>query len=72
MGWEKNVLHGTETVPYYSSVDSDGFSDTIWEGFQGDVFLCEILCEVCGKLWEVIALWFTLKHLQPLLQDHRI
>ena len=31
-------------------VDSEGFSGTIWEGFQGDVFLCEILCELCGKV----------------------
>jgi hypothetical protein len=61
-----------QTASYYSSVDSDGFSGTISEGFQGDVFLCEILCELCVKLWEVIALWFTLKKLQPLLQDHRI
>ena len=67
MGWEKNVLNGTEIAPYYSSVDSDGFSGTIWEGFQGDV----LLCELCGKLWEVTTLWFMLET-QPLLQGHRI
>lgn len=68
MGWGKNVLHGTATASYYNTVDSDGSSGTIWEGFQGDVFLCEL----CGKLWEETALWFTLKQLQSLLQDHRI
>jgi hypothetical protein len=59
VGWEKNVLYGTETASYYSSADSDGFSGTIWEGFREDVFLCEL----CSKLWEVTALWFTLETL---------